>query len=434
MKVSPSATKEFGKSPDPILPLRWNPDEHQAPKEKSRTFELRTNPTDANSPKYKIVARVLDGTEHLRTCIQWILDLEKIHKGLNVNNAIAKVALTKELLQDTALTVYVNYLEAYAKELREKAADVAYDAELDAMQKQSVKDGIMATDLYDATAAWINQDAIEYAIMELTRSYCPLKVFSKVKRYLRKVRKPADMSVREYWNLLTRINCTEIPMLPPFTGSIQSLEPDEFIEIICQGVPKSWLREMDRQGKDPDLMNENEVLKFFEQIECAEEHDANAKKIDKAKKSKDNGKKRSHGHGNGNGEKGKKYCALHGVNASHNTDNCTTLAKQAKKFKQSKDGNQSGSHNKTWKRSDKKDQDKSKTYSKKEVNAIVKSALEHATKELNALSKQDDDKNNDEASVDSSKNSSVASDFEVNNVEKELFDMNIEDVTDEISL
>jgi hypothetical protein len=433
MKVAPSAMKEFGKSPDPILPLRWDPSEHQASKEKTRSFELRTVPTDANSPKYKMVARVLDGTEHLRTCLQWIIDLDKIFKGLNIITSLSKAALTKELLQDGARTVYVNHLEAYAKEVRDKAAEDAYDAEPNIANKQAVKDAISGTDLCDATANFVDDGALNYGITELTRSYCPLKVLSKVKRYLRKVRKPADMKVREYWNLLTRINNTEIPMLPPFGGYSQSIESDELVEIICQGVPKSWLREMDRQGKDSDLMNEHETLKFFEQIECAEEHDANAKKIDKSKKSKDNGRKRSRGHGNGNGEKGAKYCLFHGVNASHNSDDCTTLAKQAKKLKQSKDGNQSGSPNKTWKRSDKKDQDKSKTYSKKEVNAIVENALKQATKEMNALSKQNDDKDNDDVSVES-KDSSTASEFEANNVEKELFDMNVDDVTDEVSL
>jgi hypothetical protein len=68
----------------------------------------------------------------------------------------------------------------------------------------------------------------------------PSGALAKVKRHLcRHCRKPVEMSVRQYYQNLYRINNQEIPNLPPF-GALQNFREDEFIDIILYGTPGSW--------------------------------------------------------------------------------------------------------------------------------------------------------------------------------------------------
>jgi hypothetical protein len=112
----------------------------------------------------------------------------------------------------------------------------------------------------------------------------PSRALAKVKCHLRRhCRKPADMSVRQYYQNLYRINNQEIPNLPPF-GEHQNFCENEFINIILYGTPGSWAQEMERQGCDPMDHTAKEVVAFMEQLESAESHEKTATKI-KAKKS-----------------------------------------------------------------------------------------------------------------------------------------------------
>jgi hypothetical protein len=80
----------------------------------------------------------------------------------------------------------------------------------------------------------------------------PHKALQWVERYLRcHCCKPVDMTVREYFNNLQRINTEKIPFLPPFGGDHQCLRDDEIVEIIVYGIPNSWKHEMTKQDFDP---------------------------------------------------------------------------------------------------------------------------------------------------------------------------------------
>ena len=65
----------------------------------------------------------------------------------------------------------------------------------------------------------------------------------------------------------------ELEMLPPFRAN-QVLSNDKLLDIILYGTPKSWQKEMDRQGFNPLLHTLNEVVDFMEQIEASEDFDA----------------------------------------------------------------------------------------------------------------------------------------------------------------
>ena len=91
---------------------------------------------------------------------------------------------------------------------------------------------------------------------------------------------------------------------------------DELIDILVYATPKSWSREMDRQGFDPINKTLREVVDFMECIEQAEDFDG--QKVDHNQRKP---------HGNGKPKKkskassGTAHCLIHGK-GSHSSDEC----------------------------------------------------------------------------------------------------------------
>ncbi len=110
-------------------------------------------------------------------------------------------------------------------------------------------------------------DALNFVVTNLA----PKKSLQRVKRFLRRdCRKPSDMKVRTYYQHLIRMNQEELPQLPPFRND-QGLGIDELLDIILFGTPKSWSREMDRQGFDPLTQTIVHVIDFLYQLATAED-------------------------------------------------------------------------------------------------------------------------------------------------------------------
>jgi len=226
---------------------------------------------------------------------------------------------------------------------------------------------------------------ITAALNGLMTALLPNKIWQRVERCLRhEARKPVDLSVREHLMHIICIDTQEIPRLPPNFNNAQSLQDDEVIDILLFGTPKSWQREMDRQGVDPLACTPYEAAAFMERIEMSEDFDSD-KKTTKVAQGK--GKKKS-GYAKGNLDAdGSKHCMLHGNNNTHDASECKTLMAQAKKLKgnngannKGKGGNKGG--NKSWKNTAKDKTDDSK----KELAALIKKATEVIKKsELNAV-------------------------------------------------
>ena len=147
----------------------------------------------------------------------------------------------------------------------------------------------------------------------------PPKALKIIKRYLRReCRKPVGMSARECFDKLMCINQSEIPRLPTNRAgpTVNMFTGDELTDILLYATPKSWEKEMDRQGFEPLENSLASALTMMERIEAAEAPSAKISKADKPKKAK---KAPSHSK-----PKGGKYCALHGK-GSHSTDECKAL-------------------------------------------------------------------------------------------------------------
>ena len=52
----------------------------------SISFQLMSDPTDNDSPKYKVTQRIIDGSEDVRTLIHWKKETAKVVTGLNLSN------------------------------------------------------------------------------------------------------------------------------------------------------------------------------------------------------------------------------------------------------------------------------------------------------------------------------------------------------------
>ena len=420
MKVvlSKNDGKGSGSVPRPaILPLQ--PEEEDAvPKHLLRSFDLLTDVGDAASPKHRVYSRVLDGTESARTTIKWRHDINKILDGLNLTTTKVKGTFVQELLTGAAQSAYLTGLRfALAKEKLSQAnaavkviADAGPASDSDADKRAHIaamtaaKNGVINKD--DDHVDFYTDAVIKEALDGIVTHAVPMKALQVVKRYLRRdCRKPATMKVRDYYTHLQRINNEEIPYLPPHQGATQKLSDDELADILLCGVPKSWVREMDRQGKDPVLMNIAQLVLFLEQIELAEDFDPNkvnnGNKSNKGKKGKSNQKGGNTNNNSGNGEY---HCALHGDNNTHSTDDCRTIKQQVKRLKNKSSGggksNNSNKSNNDWK--NKANNNKNKA--SKELNAVAKKVAQESAKavvkELNAAGKKrKSDDSDDEHSV-----------------------------------
>ena len=368
MKVVVPKYNHHGSGKETLLPLI--PKEAPLNKENSVTIELRTNPADANSAKLKITMRVLRGDEDLRSMVQWYEDLtSKVMVGLNLTTGLAQRNMVRNLMEGHPRSLFDQICEALAGERRLAAVTVA-NPDTGHADHLAV--------LAEPLDGHVSTLTVAETIQHVLQSIMPLKALERVKRYLRRdCRKPADMKIRYYYQLLLRINTQEIPRLPPFNANMR-FSDDELMDIILFGIPKSWHREMDRQGIDPIALPLAELVQFFEQIEAAEEHESHAKQV-----SKDH--KKSRGKRDSGPSDNNKYCLIHG-HGGHSSDECHKLKAEAKRLKSNNhhDQGKGKSSNKTWKR----EADDGRKKSQKELNAFVKKSIKDGVKKgLNAMSK-----------------------------------------------
>jgi hypothetical protein len=365
------------------LPLVPDKDLDSLTKENSIGFSLKTNPTAADSSTYKVNVRILQGGESARVIIRWKRDLERVCHGLNATTINAKIRIAETLMRDTPLTLFQSKILTQSTDAYNIALHTAADAAARAIITGRGIDHYRHLDHFEPALFWAMENLM------------PKKILLYVKRNLRRsTRKPKDMKVRIFFQHLTRINTEEVPSLPPF-GHNQCLGTDEIIEILLHGTPKSWQKEMDRQGFNALEHTPAEVVDFMEQIESAEDFDGHLVET-KTTNGNGNNKKSSNNKDTSSSKGSSKYCALHGK-GNHSTDECRTVKSEIKKLK-STDSKPSGggnvrfaSKNKTW---SKKAEDY-KQKSQKELNAMGK-VVEKLKKEVNALTKKRKSEDSDE--------------------------------------
>jgi hypothetical protein len=365
-KQSPTPTKK-----NPLLPLVPDPlDEMKS--ENSVSFNLRTDPTDRNSSTYKKYVRVLSGSETIRTILKWAEDAAQVLLGLNVTDPKVSYTMMYNMMEGSAQANFSLKVNAACTALMDEAIAAATDA----AARKAAKDA--------GWKSYMTAEIIVESKAQVVSSMIPHKIVAMVKRYLRReCRKPADMKVRTYYQHLLRINEHELPILPPYKVG-QSMNDDEIVDILCYGTPKSWSREMDRQGFDPVAKTPEQVVDFLERIEQSEDFDG--QRVDHSQKSNGNNNNNKKKGSPSSNKSGTKYCLIHGK-GNHSSDECNKLQEQAKRLK-TNDGKASGTgkhNNKSWTRQ----ANSSNNQGKKDLAAFIKKQVAKGVqKELNSADKK----------------------------------------------
>ena len=335
---SKTSNSDNGDTPrqDVLLPLVPLP-----PSELNNTnsvaYHLLSNPTEADSSKYKVIARIIDGTEDVRTLILWSKDVDKILRGLNLtqNDQFDQcVTITQSMMRGRVISIHNSRIQFRKEQRMNERAQAAYIANPgNAAAKRAARDAITAQ-------GWAHADNNAFAMLRVAlndtlEALMPKKALARCKRHLRRYcRKPRGMRVREFVHLVQHMNLEEFTSLPPFDPN-QHLPDDEILDVVLFGIPKNWEREMDKQGFDPFANQLADVLAKLEDIETAEGFDAEpakpAPKKDKKRPAKETTTTNESGAGNN-----KKHCMYHGW-GSHTTDECEHLKKQVKKLKSGND-------------------------------------------------------------------------------------------------
>ncbi len=362
--------ENFMSNKAPLLPLLPTDKVDDLTKQNSASFLLRTDPAQADSPTFKISARILQGDESLRVILRWKMTLQQVMIGLNLGTVQGKIQICEALMRGTPLTLFQTKILEQATAVHELEVGAAADAGAAAIL---INAGVVGAHYLTAHV----RIAIDFVVSNLA----PKKSLQRVKRFLRReCRKPSDMKVRTYYQHLIRMNQEELPQLPPFAPN-QGLAVDELLDIILYGTPKSWSREMDRQGQDPLTMTIVQVVDFLEQIETAEEFETKTSKDNKGQ-----GKKKPYTKTNAkSGDQ--KHCMIHGW-GGHSSDECYKLQGDAKRHKgdgsNSKKDWKGKNSNKTWNRKADDGRDKSK----KELASFQKAVKAGVQKELASIDKK----------------------------------------------
>lgn len=401
MKVSSAAVKALdSKAEVPILSLVPDEDELDVDDHtKTCVHKLRSDPTDANSPKVSFTMGYADGTQSVRFHLNWYANVQRVFEGLNITSGPNKHKMARMLCRGTARTYYDECMEHALLEQRKAAATTAMEA-LVLLHGEAQADYIARrTAEYNRVLPLVlppTSGDVDRALRGVIRNVCPYKALALQKRFMRrKMRKPHDMKIRQYAGHLYRINTEELPLLPP-GGATQSLPYDELLDIFLFGIPKNWVKEMDKQDFDP--MRETSIgplINFCERLESTEDTKPSATvkkssndKGSSARKKSKFGKKKDKSDGD-------KWCEYHESN-THDTSECTVLRKM--KASKKSDGDKKPAAKKTWSRKS----DDAKTFTKKELNALVKKVTKSATakvkKELHAAGKRKKDDDDDDAS------------------------------------
>ena len=383
----------------------------------SVVYPLLSDPSDTNSAKYKVTVRRLNGSEDVRTMINWSKDVNKVLAGLDIkeDGQYTQAVTVCLSMMDGRVTTLFNFRLKHLKvTTMEKRAQKAFDDEADPADKPAAKQAVL-------NAGWAHADNnqfthIRLALNDVLGALMPKKVLARCKRHLRRhCRKPKDMKIREYSHLVQGMNTDEFTHLPPF-GPYQNLTDDEILDIILFGIPRSWEREMERQGFDPLNHSLLDVIAKLEDIETAENFDATATKVvPKSTKKKSSPKSSNSDNQGSNNSNGKKHCMFHGW-GGHTTDECDKLKQQVKKLKTDNNSSSGKKDENAKKQGDwKKKADKAKKEGDNfamTMNKMVKKAVKTAIK------------NNKRRSTDDSSEGSLAAfekmevdDFDYNQME-----------------
>jgi hypothetical protein len=348
----------------PPIPL-VKPEETAYEKGSYMVMKLRSSPKDEKSPTHDVMIPYFKSG----TCEELLDFLEKVKDvciGQDMTTGKQKFAFMRQVLKSDALSTW--------------------NTVADALELQNVEAGEEAE----------SEDDFQKCLKALVSHVFPLRACVTQTRYMRRyVRKPRDMTMREYKNRLIEMN-NQLASFPPLFSEEQKLGHEELFDILQSGIPKSWQKEMINQGFDvmdgsrtfQDLVDFCERQEFIENLSNQDTGKSTGNGLN-GKTGPSGGKDASHGvpksnPKGGNNKKRKsesepsskydsnKFCELHQVKG-HDLANCKLMLDQAKKMRAAWDN--SRDYNPNYKRDDQKKPYYKPKGDSKELRAMVESMV-----------------------------------------------------------
>jgi hypothetical protein len=373
----------------PAVPLE-RPAEVEVSKDQIATLKLHIKPEDEASPLFDYhMAYFKTGTPE--QVILFVKNLEYVISASRATAPVDCINMTKKLLRGEALAVFEN------------AVRVAPGVPL---TQQIYQAGLYALIAYIIA----DRDAL------ITQQM-----------YLRHLRKPRSMSIREFAARLSELN-DYLGYFPPFgtmTAASKRLSDREVLEALYFAVPNKWRGVMKMHGFIPQLHTIEEFIEFCHRIEFSEVPEATGKKTGgNAKKGKnsssrnnatnndDNGASKNGASGDQKGGRdnqtgtggrrrgGGKLCMLHNT-SSHDTSECKVLKAQVEKLRRENESKRAGGGGNGAAAGDNKPNNRKRAYQEHHNLEEIKTALcelLHIDKKTKTT--QDDDNNNEHYNVD----------------------------------
>ena len=255
------------------IPLE-RPKERKYQKHEYLSFKLKNQPTLATSSEYEFTMPFFS-TGTPEETILMVSNIKKVFKGLNLTTGQAQFAIVDRVLKGDAHAAFSRFAGTHGAQTP----------------------GNMSQCL---------DDLIEH--------FLPKRALTYQKRAMRRfMRKPVDMTMRDFMSRLTEINAY-LEFFPPFEPD-QVLPSDEIVDIGEFAIPMSWQREMVLQGFEPADHDASDLVDFcdrFEQAELNKPMKSRSDKIPRKRKQAD-----------------AKWCEICHMN-NHNTEECSWLAKSRK--------------------------------------------------------------------------------------------------------
>jgi hypothetical protein len=369
----------------PLYPLaKWTTKDDEDATFRSVKLDLKTNPTDSNSPKFSSYFKVFENGSSEQWC-RWREDLSTVYTGLNLTTGKEQLGMTRHLLGGQARDTFNEYFSTGNK------------SETNAHVAEALK--VVAATIFPDSAV-VNQ-----------------------KQYMRhELKKPNKLTARETATRLLQLN-TWLAYYPADgedpTAAVTKLDETEIREIYYRLLPMAWRRKMDENVNfDRTKDGLRGLIDYAERLETSEAR-FDGRSIDKS--SSKNKSQSGSNKPDGNAKKGKsetggaahrgngalptwtRDCLVHGDGCGHPSHKCKILIDHAGKvkgqFKASYKENTKSFHKKSstnakpWQKDNKE-----RTFTKREVQMLLKKTSERLReqeesddedldKELNQISK-----------------------------------------------
>ena len=413
-----ASRKDAWSIPLPLLDKVVTPEELEA---RTKTlYNVPADPAEPNKGSFTCMIVHINGNEDLRGIIQWKKDVESIITGKGIVKPEVMVKLTLDRCTGAPRNSYEAFIEGKRATRQLEAMELANNPPVqgDGEAARAFTQRQNAHNAAVEQAKALTREDHEKALQQVIEDASPSDVLAQQIRMMKhEMKKPYDLKFKAYVSMLLKINLLELPELPPFSGKTQSLTKADLVEIIRYGVPQKWQHQLRLQNFDTSRHTLQELIKFMEAQEEAEESIPQTKK-----KSKHNHER----------NKEDKWCAIHHSH-THNTEDCRDNKKNKnnKPYKKDFNKNKNGNHgNKTWSRQS----NENKKFTQAEVNTLVAKEVKKAKATWVTQNKKRKNTSEEEANmviIDSdaeSINPNHESTSELNNFQLKLSGIDLDDL------